>query len=108
MPSDFFPTTPLYSLVYLEAAACKLSAWPESFAHKMPNLKILNINYNFFDTLDGLRGLSGLRKLTAVGARLGGSGSTGVVKGLKGLVGLEEVDLRSVAPRGPATSVSVS
>ncbi len=62
----------------------------------MPNMKILNLNYNFLDNVDGLRGLSGLRKLTVVGNRLGGSGSTGVVKGLKGLIGLEEVDLRYV------------
>jgi len=60
----------------------------------MPNIKILNINYNFLDNLDALSGLRGLRKLTVVGNRLGGSGSTGVVHGLKGMTTLEEVDLR--------------
>jgi hypothetical protein len=60
----------------------------------MPNLKILNVNYNFLDNLDALKGLKGLRKLTVIGNRLGGSGATGVVKGVKGLIGLEEVDLR--------------
>ena len=94
LADDCFPTCPLYSLVYLEAAACKLSSLPTSVMRNMPNLKILNLNYNFLINLDGLHGMRGLRKLTVVGNRLGGSGSTGVVKGLNSLVGLEEVDLR--------------
>ena len=62
----------------------------------MPNLKILNLNYNFLDNLDELKGLRGLRKLTVVGNRLGGSGTKAVVRGLTGLSGLEEIDLRWV------------
>ena len=91
---DFFPSSPLYSLIYLEAAGCTLSSWPEGFARRLPNLKILNVNYNFFQNLDGLRGLSGLRKLTVVGSRLGGGGTKGVAEGLRGLKNLEEIDLR--------------
>ena len=62
----------------------------------MPNLKFLNLNYNFLDNLDGLKGLRGLKKLTVVGNRLGGSGTKAVVRGLNGLGGLEEIDLRQV------------
>ncbi|ORY32290.1 hypothetical protein BCR39DRAFT_523772 [Naematelia encephala] len=93
LSSSFFPSVPLYALIYLEAAACKLSAWPSDFTSRLPNLKILNVNYNFLADLDGVRGLRGLRKLTVVGNRLGGSGP-GAVAGLHGLTSLEEIDLR--------------
>lgn len=94
LPADFFPAS-LPNLLYLEAAACSLSTLPASFATTLPNLKILNINYNFLTTLDGLNGLRRLRKLTVVGCRLGGK-EKGLVRALKGLSGLEELDLRSV------------
>lgn len=94
LSSDFFPTGPLYSLIYLEAAACNLRKWPERLVQRLPNVKILNLNYNYFEHLDGLKGMKGLRKLTMVGARLGGSGAKGVVSGLRDHVELEEVDLR--------------
>ncbi|KAL1410565.1 Protein nud1 [Vanrija albida] len=90
---DFLPSTPVYSLVYLEAAACNLTSWPSSFASRLPNLRILNVNYNFLPDLDALRGLMRIRKIMAVGNRLGG-GAKGAVRGLKGLTTLEEVDLR--------------
>jgi hypothetical protein len=63
-------------------------------AKRVPNLKYLNLNYNFLVDLDGLQGLTRLKKLTVVGARLGGSGTRGVVRGLKGLTNIEEIDLR--------------
>ena len=94
--SDFFPTSPLYSLIYLEAAACSLTSWPRDMARRMPNLKILNLNYNYFENLNGLYGMTELRKLTIVGGRLGGSGAKGVVGALRGMTSLEEIDLRSV------------
>lgn len=90
---DFLPSTPVYSLVYLEAAACNLTSWPSSLAARLPNLRILNVNYNFLPDLDALRGLARIRKIMAVGNRLGG-GAKGAVRGLKGLTTLEEVDLR--------------
>ncbi|WVR05863.1 hypothetical protein IAU60_002889 [Kwoniella sp. DSM 27419] len=100
LPDDFFPRTPLYALVYLEAAACRLSSWPRDFARIMPNLKVLNVNYNHLPDLHGVRALAGLRKLTLVGGRLGSDetarsgASSGVLEGLKGLKSLEEVDFR--------------
>ncbi|RSH90363.1 hypothetical protein EHS25_000968 [Saitozyma podzolica] len=91
----FFPESPLYKLEYLEAVACRLSAWPARMVDRMPGLRVLNLNYNFLDHLDGLSGMTGLRRVTVVGNRLGGSATGGkVMRGLKGLTGLEEVDLR--------------
>lgn len=87
-----FLSTPVYSLVYLEAAACNLTSWPAGLSAKAPNLRILNVNYNFLDDLDGLAHLTRLRKLMAVGCRLGARGNA--ARGLRGLVALEEVDLR--------------
>ncbi|WRT64124.1 uncharacterized protein IL334_001053 [Kwoniella shivajii] len=96
LSTDFFPSKPLYALVYLEAAACRLSNWPKDFAKKMPNLKVLNVNYNHLPNLDGVKGQKGLRKLTLVGGRLGSEDSNGkkVLEGLKGLTSLEEADFR--------------
>lgn len=91
LESDFL-RSPVYSLVYLEAAACNLSSWPAGLASKAPNLHILNLNYNFVDNLDGLAGLKRLRKLMVVGCRLGARGNA--ARGLDGLDALEEVDLR--------------
>ena len=93
LSDDFFPLAPLENLVYLEMAACRLSAWPRRFARRLPNLEVLNANYNFFEDLSGLESLSGLRKVSAVGCRLGGS-AKGAVKALRGLSELEHVDLR--------------
>lgn len=91
---DFLPPNPLFNLVYLEAAACNLTSWPADLAARVPNLRILNVNYNFLPDLDGLDGLAFIRKLMAVGNRLGGGSKGGAVRGLKGLSSLEEVDLR--------------
>lgn len=87
-----FLATPVYSLVYLEAAACQLSDWPTELATNAPNLRVLNVNYNFIETLDGLHGLTRLRKLMAISCRLGARGNA--ARGLVGLDSLEEVDLR--------------
>lgn len=61
----------------------------------LPNLKVLNLNYNYFTSLEGLSNMVNLRKLTVVGCRLGGR-EKGMVKCLKGLSSLEELDLRYV------------
>ena len=61
----------------------------------LPNLKVLNLNYNYFTSLEGLSNVINLRKLTVVGCRLGGR-EKGIVKSLKGLSSLEELDLRYV------------
>lgn len=93
LDADFLPRSPLFHLVYLEAAACNLSSWPTRFAERAPNLRILNVNYNFLPDLNGLAGMVLLRKVMVVGNRLG-SGGPGATRGLKGLASLEEIDLR--------------
>lgn len=101
LTEDFFPPRPLHSLVYLEAAACKMSQWPRDFASNAPHLKMLNLNYNYFTDLNGVKGMNNLRKLTLVGGRLGGEEAgkrdgRDVMAGLRGLQSLEELDLRCV------------
>jgi hypothetical protein len=96
LATDFFPNQALYSLAYLEAAACKLSTWPRNLAQRMPNLRHVNLNYNFLKDLKGLSGLQGLRKLSLIGARLGETGSREIISDLRGLGTLESVDIRSV------------
>ena len=63
----------------------------------MPNLRHVNLNYNFLEDLKGLSGLQGLRKLSLIGARLGETGSREIISDLRGLGTLESVDIRSVA-----------
>jgi hypothetical protein len=62
----------------------------------MPNLRHVNLNYNFLKDLKGLSGLQGLRKLSLIGARLGETGSREIISDLRGLGTLESVDIRSV------------
>ncbi|EJC98028.1 L domain-like protein [Fomitiporia mediterranea MF3/22] len=65
-----------YNLVYLELAACRLTTLPPNFSSIMPNIRALNLNYNFLETDEIARGLVGLRrlrKLTIVGNRMTGT-----------------------------------
>ncbi|KAJ9099240.1 hypothetical protein QFC21_004120 [Naganishia friedmannii] len=94
LSKQFFPTRPLYSLVYLEAAACSLSEWPEGFGQRLPNLRILNMNYNFIEDLSGIEGLQGLRKLMMIGCRLGEERSSSVLRSVRQIGTLKEIDLR--------------
>ena len=77
-------------LRYLEMAACRFSTWPD-LGH-MPILEVLNVNYNFLETLEGLKGARALRKVMIVGNRLC-EGPAEVVQCLDGLK-VEELDLR--------------
>ena len=36
-----------YNLVYLELAACRITELPKNFSDIMPNVRALNLNYNF-------------------------------------------------------------
>ncbi|KAG8875276.1 hypothetical protein FRB97_005253 [Tulasnella sp. 331] len=98
----FISSSPLYNLVYLELASCRLTSLPQNLAACVPNLRVLNLNYNFLSGEDIVRGLttppSGgglrrLRKLTMVGGRV--KSWRGVVgKLLRGLGELEVLDFR--------------
>lgn len=94
LPPGFFPPRPLFALIYLEAAACKLSNLPSNFGHLVPNMRLLNLNYNFIEDLNELKSLRGLRKLCMVGGRLGSKGRMEMMESIRELRTLEEVDIR--------------
>ncbi|KAL1663424.1 L domain-like protein [Schizophyllum commune] len=85
---------PCYSLVYLELAACRLTALPDAFAGLFPNVRVLNLNYNFLADPEAakLRGLVRLRRLSMVGGRVGDAKVlVGIVSGMHEV---ESVDFR--------------
>lgn len=59
-----------YNLVYLELAACRLTSLPEGFGKLCPNVRVLNLNYNFLEDVRGLEDLTRMQKLTIIGSRL--------------------------------------
>ncbi|KXN88135.1 Septation initiation network scaffold protein cdc11 [Leucoagaricus sp. SymC.cos] len=59
-----------YNMIYLEVAACRLTALPEDMGKLTPNLRVLNLNYNFLEDTRPLEGLTRLEKLTIIGSRL--------------------------------------
>ncbi|OAX39884.1 hypothetical protein K503DRAFT_769104 [Rhizopogon vinicolor AM-OR11-026] len=65
-----FIEEPCYNLVYLEVAACRLTCLPHDLARLTPNLRVLNLNYNFLDDALPLEGLTRLKRLTMIGSRL--------------------------------------
>ncbi|KAI0259785.1 hypothetical protein BC834DRAFT_832867 [Gloeopeniophorella convolvens] len=91
LPPDFL-SEPCYNLVYLEAAACRLSKLPTNLSTLVPNLRVLNLNYNFLDDVKPLEGLRRLNKLTIIGSRL--KGTKGLIKVLRGCPDVEMVDFR--------------
>lgn len=102
--ADLAPGNPLdagfiseacYNLVYLELAACRLTALPRDFARLAPNLRVLNLNYNFLDDVRPLEGLVRLRRVTIIGSRV--SATRQFVRVLRGLADAEMVDFRRVS-----------
>ncbi|KAJ3483544.1 hypothetical protein NLJ89_g12054 [Agrocybe chaxingu] len=72
LKSDFLQE-PCYNLVYLEVAACRLTGLPSGeggMGRLVPNLRVLNLNYNFLEDVRALEGLTRLQKLTIIGSRL--------------------------------------
>ncbi|KAJ6584656.1 hypothetical protein B0H19DRAFT_1105892 [Mycena capillaripes] len=53
-----------------DLANCRLATLPPGLSALAPNLRALNLNYNFLEDVRGLEGLDRLRKLSVVGARL--------------------------------------
>ncbi|KAI0004643.1 hypothetical protein BJV74DRAFT_971764 [Russula compacta] len=91
LPADFL-SEPCYNLIYLEIAACRLSKLPANFSTFVPNLRVLNLNYNFLYDVKPLEGLRRLNKLTIIGSRL--KGTKGIIKVLRGCPDVEMVDFR--------------
>ncbi|KAH9947417.1 hypothetical protein B0H21DRAFT_738596 [Amylocystis lapponica] len=91
LPAHFL-SEPCYNLIYLEAAACRLTALPADLAHLAPNLRVLNLNYNFLTDARALGGLARLRKLTLIGSRVARTAQ--LVRVLRGMRDLEMLDFR--------------
>ncbi|KAH8818980.1 hypothetical protein DL96DRAFT_1622597 [Flagelloscypha sp. PMI_526] len=91
---------PTYNLTYLELAGCRLTSMPFSFGSMTPNLRMLNLNYNFLgdDAFQLPKSTTGklerLRKVSVVGAKVGSVKT--FVRWLEGLVGdeVEVIDFR--------------
>jgi len=98
-----FIEEPCYNLVYLEIAACRLSTLPSNLAILTPNLRVLNLNYNFIEDAQALNGLSRLKKLTLIGSRL--QGTKPLIKILRGMPNIEMVDFRWVMRRAGMRAV---
>lgn len=89
-----FPSAKFFNLVYLELAMCGLTSLPADLPALVPNVRVLNLNFNFVADLEPLAGLTRLRKLTLLGARL--TKCRPVVEVLRTMTELESVDLRCV------------
>jgi Leucine-rich repeat (LRR) protein len=85
---------PCYNLVYLELAACRLASLPADLVKLVPNLRVLNLNYNFLEDAKPLAGLKRLRKLTIIGSRL--KGTKDLVSLLQHMPDIEMLDFRYV------------
>ena len=65
---------------------------PPELRTLVPNLRVLNLNYNFVEDVRPLEGLARLTKLTMIGSRV--KGTRGIVRVLRGCPDVEMVDFR--------------
>ncbi|GAA5960591.1 hypothetical protein JCM3765_005867 [Sporobolomyces pararoseus] len=107
LPSSF-PSEKFFNLTYLELAMCQVTSLPADIASLVPNVRTLNLDFNFLESLEPLTGLTRLSKLSVVGARL--MKVRPVVHVLDTLVELESLDMRMnpitlafYPPLGPST-----
>ncbi|KIJ60284.1 hypothetical protein HYDPIDRAFT_98979 [Hydnomerulius pinastri MD-312] len=91
LKADFIEE-PCYNLVYLEVAACRLTSLPRDLARLVPNLRVLNLNYNFLEEAAALDGLTRLKKLTMIGSRL--KGTKPLIRVLQRMPDVEMLDFR--------------
>jgi hypothetical protein len=85
-------TEPCYNLVYFELAACRLTSLPQNFAKLIPNVRVLNLNYNFLEEVKPLEGLTRIKKMTIIGSRV--AGTKGLIRMAQGMPEVEMVDFR--------------
>ncbi|KAI0689252.1 hypothetical protein BC835DRAFT_1308449 [Cytidiella melzeri] len=90
---DGFMSEPCYNLIYLELAACRVTSLPSDLSRLTPNLRVLNLNYNFLEDVRPLQGLTRLRKLTIIGSRV--KGTREFVRILRGMLDVEMLDFRT-------------
>ncbi|KAJ4857784.1 leucine rich repeat domain-containing protein [Trichoderma breve] len=80
------------NLQLLELASCGLEELPDECGQMMPNLRILNLNFNALKDLSALRFIPRLKKLLVAGNRL--SDTMAVTELLTDFPHLTELDLR--------------
>lgn len=79
-------------MIYLELADCQLTSVPSNLGQLIPNVRVLNLNYNFIGEMGGLEELKRLKKLSMIGSRL--RGTRGIIRALKRMEEVEMVDFR--------------
>ncbi|KAK0464720.1 uncharacterized protein EV420DRAFT_1760699 [Desarmillaria tabescens] len=92
VPKSLFADEACYNLNYLEIAGCAIRELPTMFAQMVPNVRIINLNYNQLKSIEPLRGLRRVKRLSVVGCRL--ETTRGIVRTLRGMEELEVVDCR--------------
>ena len=82
-----------YNLVYLELAACRLTGLPEPGLGRLaPNLRVLNLNYNFIEDVRPLEDLTRLQKLSLIGSRV--KSTKPLIRMLQRMPDVEMLDFR--------------
>ena len=69
--SQFLPSTVFLNLQYLELANSGIEHLPQEFGLMMPNIRVLNLNFNAISNIRPLSGIVRLKKLFLAGNRLG-------------------------------------
>ncbi|OIW28000.1 hypothetical protein CONLIGDRAFT_634330 [Coniochaeta ligniaria NRRL 30616] len=90
--SSFDPQVDFLNLQLLELANCGLAELPPNLGQLMPNLRVLNVNFNALSDLSPLQYIPRLKRLLAAGNRLVSALET--VQVLSGFPHLQTVDLR--------------
>ena len=85
-------TEACYNLVYFELAACRLTSLPANFSSLVPNVRVLNLNYNFLEDGGPLEGLNRMKKLSIIGSRV--KGTKGLIRMVQRMGEIEMVDFR--------------
>ncbi|KAI2642029.1 hypothetical protein GGS21DRAFT_500871 [Xylaria nigripes] len=91
--SGFNPQVDFLNLQYLELANCGLQSLAPDIGQLMPNLRMLNINFNAIDDLWPLRFIPRLKKLLAAGNRL--ADASKIAYSLAEFSHLSRLDLRN-------------
>jgi len=91
-----FMTEACYNLVYFELAACRLTSLPANFSSLVPNVRVLNLNYNFLEDMGPLDGLNRMKKLSIIGSRV--KGTKGLIRMVQRMGEIEMVDFRYEIP----------
>jgi len=89
---NFKPQVDFLNLQLLELSNCGLQSLPENLGQMMPNLRVVNLNFNAISDLGPLRFIPRLKRVLAAGNRLGDTAA--VIDILADFPQLTTVDLR--------------